>query len=100
MVRPLVAAEAGYDWHQQERLKAAEIAGRHTGWTVWTARDGKSRLATRTGNQKDPNDGLWAATLICDDWAQLEKELAEQAQYDAERACLPRTGTGHSSLGA
>jgi hypothetical protein len=89
MVRPLVAAQAGYDLHQQERLKAAEVAGRYPGWTVWTARDGRSRLATRTGNQKDPNDGLWAATLICDDWTQLEHELAEQAQYDAERTCLP-----------
>jgi hypothetical protein len=85
MARPLVAAEAGYDWHKQERQKAAEVAERYPGWTVWTARNGKSHVATRSGNQKDPDDGTWAASLIADDWTQLEKELAAQAQHDAER---------------
>jgi hypothetical protein len=85
MVRPLAAAEAGHGWHEQERQKAAEVAERYPGWTVWTARNGKTRVATRASHAKDPDDGVWAATLICDDWTELETELAEQAQADAAR---------------
>jgi hypothetical protein len=85
MARPLVAAEAGRARHTAETRKAAEVAGRYPGWTVWTARNGKTRVATRAIHAKDPDDGVWAATLICDDWAQLEAELAEQAQADAAR---------------
>lgn len=56
MVRPLVAAEASHDRHQQERHRAAEIAGRYPGWTVWASRDSKTCVATRTGDAKDPGD--------------------------------------------
>jgi hypothetical protein len=30
------------------------------------------------------DDGTWTQTVIADDWAQLEAELAVQAQHDAE----------------
>jgi hypothetical protein len=85
MVRPLVAAQASHDRHQQERHRAAEIAERYPGWTVWASRDSKTCVATRTGGAKDPGDGVWAATLICDDWTKLEADLAAQARADAER---------------
>ena len=68
-----------------ERQRAAEVAQRFPGWIVWTARNGLP-VATRAGNQRFVNDGVWAATLIADGWKQLEAELAEQAEYDAERA--------------
>jgi hypothetical protein len=86
MVRPLLAAEAGRSRRTAETQKAAEVAERYPGWTVWTARNGNARVATRGSHVNDPDDGVWAATLICDDWAQLEAELAVQAQADAARS--------------
>jgi hypothetical protein len=66
--------------------KAAEVAQRYPGWHVWSARKGNARVATRMGNQRPPaKDGVWAQTLIADDWTQLEAQLAEQARHDAER---------------
>ncbi|MGH3253142.1 MAG: hypothetical protein ACRDOI_43965 [Trebonia sp.] len=85
MARPLAAAQASHDRHQQERQRAAAIAERYPGWTLWATRDGNARVATRSPRTTDPGDGTWAATLICDNWTQLEKELAAQAQHDAER---------------
>jgi hypothetical protein len=69
------------------KITAQGSAVRFPGWTVWAAREGNARVATRAGNPKFIDDGLFAATLICDDWTQLETELAVQAQRDAERAC-------------
>jgi hypothetical protein len=68
-----------------ERQRAAEITRRYPGWIVWTARKG-TPVATRSGNQRPPaKDGVWAQTIIADDWTQLEEQLAVQAQHDAER---------------
>jgi hypothetical protein len=65
--------------------KSAEVAERYPGWIVWTARKG-TPVATRSGNQQPPaKDAVWAQTIIADDWPQLEAQLAEQAQHDAER---------------
>jgi hypothetical protein len=56
---------------------------------VWSARKGITRLATRTGDQAPPEpQGNWAQTVMADDWADLERQLAEQAQRDAERTYL------------
>jgi hypothetical protein len=85
--RPLLTAEAARARHTAETQRSAEIAQRYPGWTVWAAREGNARVATRSGNPRFIDDGLFAATLICDDWTELEHELAEQAQADAERAC-------------
>jgi hypothetical protein len=61
-----------------ERQKAAEVAERFPGWIIWTASKG-TPVATRTGNQRPPaKDGTWAQTIIADDWAQLEAQLAAQ----------------------
>jgi hypothetical protein len=61
-----------------ERQKAAEVAERYPGWIIWTARKG-TPVATRAGNQRPPaKDGVWAQTIIADDWTQLEAQLAEQ----------------------
>lgn len=70
----------------EARRKSAELAQRFTGWTVWVTAQG-SPVATRSGRQRppDPYDGTWAQTLIADDWAGLEAELAAQARHDAER---------------
>lgn len=65
--------------------KATELSQRFNGWTVWSSRDGKARVATRTGNPVDPNDGTWAASLVADDWDELELQLKAQAQADALR---------------
>jgi hypothetical protein len=83
--RPLLTAEAAHAGRVADTAKAAEVAQRFTGWSVWSSRDGKTRVATRTGDQKDPGDGVWAATVLADDWPDLELQLAVQAQADALR---------------
>lgn len=66
--------------------RAAEVTRQWPGWRVWTTDQG-SPVATRTGRQKEPaNNGVWARTLICDDWSQLEVKLAEQTANDAALA--------------
>jgi len=83
--RQLVKAETAHAERMADTRKAAEIAERFPGWTVFSSRDGSTRVATRTGNQTDPDDGVWAASLIADSWTDLEHQLAEQAQHDAMR---------------
>jgi hypothetical protein len=83
--RQLVKAEAAHEQRMADTRKAAEVAQRFTGWAVWSSRDGMTRVATRTGDQKDPDDNVWAATVIADTWTDLELQLAVQAQRDAER---------------
>jgi hypothetical protein len=70
-----------------DTAKAAEVAERFPGWKVFSSRDGRTRVATRTGDQRPPDgdDDVWAATVIADTWTDLELQLAEQAQHDAER---------------
>ncbi|MGH3244807.1 MAG: hypothetical protein ACRDOI_01125 [Trebonia sp.] len=70
----------------EARRRAAEVARRFTGWTVWITAQGKP-VATRSGRQRppDPYDGDWAQTVMADDWDELETGLAAQAEYDAER---------------
>jgi SpoVK/Ycf46/Vps4 family AAA+-type ATPase len=66
--------------------KAAEVAQRFTGWTVWLTAQGRP-VATRSGRQRppEPYDGNWAQTVIADDWDELEAELTAQAKYDEQR---------------
>ena len=66
---------------------AHEIAQAYPGWAVWSSRDGVTRVATRTGNQRPPDgdDPVWARTLLADSWTDLRAQLAEQAQADAMR---------------
>jgi hypothetical protein len=70
----------------EAQRKAAEVAQRFAGWTVWVTDQG-SPVATRSRGQRppEPYDGNWAQTLIADDWNELETELAAQAKHDAER---------------
>jgi hypothetical protein len=70
----------------ETRRKAAELAQRFIGWTVWVTAQG-SPVATRSGRPRppEPYDGAWAQTVMADDWDELESELATQAKYDAER---------------
>ncbi len=63
----------------------AERAAAWPGWHLWATREGKAVVATRTGPQQEVDDGVWARTLIADDWDQLERELAEQAEFDVAR---------------
>ena len=68
-----------------DRQKAAEVAQRFPGWQIFTTRDRRARVATRTGSQQPPaNDTTWAATLMGDTWQDLEQQLAAQAEHDAE----------------
>lgn len=83
--RQLVKTETAHAQRTADTAKAAEVAQRYTGWNVWSSRDGRTRVATRTGEQQDPDDDVWAATLIADTWTDLELQLAVQAQRDAER---------------
>ena len=78
---PLLTAEAAHARHIAERQKAAEVAERYPGWHVWCTRDGRARVATRTGSPQPPedDDSTWCLTVIEDDWPQLEKALAAQA---------------------
>jgi hypothetical protein len=87
--RPLLTAEAPYARHTADAQRATEVAERFHGWHVFSSRDGKARLATRTGNQQPPTGGDdgWAATVIADDWEDLERQLTEQSRLDAERSC-------------
>jgi hypothetical protein len=70
----------------EAQRKAAEVAQRFTGWTVWVTAQG-SPVATRSGRQRppEPYDGNWAQTVMADDWDDLETELAAQATHDEER---------------
>jgi hypothetical protein len=70
----------------EAQRKAADLARRSTGWTVWVTAQG-SPVATRSGRQRppEPYDGNWAQTIMADDWDELETELAAQAKYDEER---------------
>jgi hypothetical protein len=80
--------------------RAAEVARQWPGWSVWTTREGRP-VATRTGRQAFIDDGVWALTLICDDWTELERELAGQAANDA-RGELPARkpqASGHTPAG-
>jgi hypothetical protein len=85
--RQLVKAEAAHAGRMADTAKAAEVAERFPGWKVFSSRDGRTRVATRTGDQRPPDgdDNVWAATVIADTWTDLELQLAEQAQHDAER---------------
>lgn len=70
----------------EAQQRSAELAHRFTSWTIWMTAQG-SPVATRSGGQHppDPYDGIWAQTLIADDWDTLETDLTAQATYDAER---------------
>lgn len=70
----------------EARQRAAEVARRFAGWTVWMTAQG-SPVATRSGGQlpPEPYDGNWAQTVMADDWDELESELAAQAKFDTER---------------
>ena len=60
---------------------ATALARRHPGWIVWTSRPTAAR--TRTGAPRR-NDGIWAATVEADSYAELDAKLAEQDQADAD----------------
>jgi hypothetical protein len=78
---PVLTKEAA-----EQKQKAAELAEKYTGWLVWSARKGTAKVATRAGSgPPSPADAAYAATLIADDWTDLEHQLAEQARHDAER---------------
>jgi hypothetical protein len=64
---------------------AAEMMTEHPGWRIWLTRERKSIVATRTGHPQPVDDGVWARTVIADDWTELEQELAQQAECDAAR---------------
>ena len=83
----MLKTEAAPAQRTADVAKAAEVAERFGGWHVFSSRDGKARLATRTGNQRPPTgDGAWAATVVADSWDDLERQLAEQHQHDTERS--------------
>jgi hypothetical protein len=88
MSRPLLAAEAARARRAAEAQRSAEISERFPGWTVWSSRDGRQRVATRSGNPTAIDDGIWEATVIADTWTDLELQLAVQAQHDTELTYL------------
>jgi hypothetical protein len=83
--RQLAATKAAHERREADTRKAAEVAQRFCGWHVFSSRDARMRLATRMGHPPDPGDGVWAASLIADDWTGLEEQLAEQVRHDAAR---------------
>jgi hypothetical protein len=83
--RQLAKTESAHAGRMADVQKAAELAERFNGWAVFSSRNGRTRVATRTGNQTGPDDGVWAASIIADDWDDLEEQLAVQAQHDAMR---------------
>jgi hypothetical protein len=66
--------------------QVTEVDQQWPGWHVWLTRERRSIVATRTNRQQPVDDGVWARTLIVDDWDQLERELAVQAECDAARS--------------
>ena len=75
---------------QEQAAQCEETTGRYPGWRVWTTREG-SPVATRTGNPVFVDDGVWAQTIIADNWDELGQQLAEQASSDAARAGQARS---------
>jgi hypothetical protein len=90
--RSLAITRAVHAARAEDAAKAAELAEQFTGWHVFSSRNGVTRVASRTGDQKPPSgdDDVWAQTLLADSWADLEQQLAEQAQHDAELASQVR----------
>ena len=85
--QPMLITEAAHAQRMADVARAAEVAERFNGWQVFSSRDGKARLATRTGNQQPPTgDGTWAATVVADSWDDLERQLTEQQQHDTEQS--------------
>jgi hypothetical protein len=64
----------------EDAQNATALARRHPGWIVWTSRPTATR--TRTG-APTRNDGIWAATVEADSYAELDVKLAEQDRADA-----------------
>ncbi len=61
--------------------RAAALARRHPGWSVWTSRP----TAARTSTGAPPrNDSVWAATVEAGSYAELDAKLTEQDQADAD----------------
>jgi hypothetical protein len=85
--RQLHAAETAHAARTEDTRKAAELTEQFPGWKAFSSRDGRTRVATRTGNQRPPDgdDPVWAATLLAESWTDLELQLKEQAQADAMR---------------
>ncbi|HEY0932843.1 MAG TPA: hypothetical protein VGD91_03785 [Trebonia sp.] len=65
----------------EDAQNATALARRHPGWMVWTSRPTAAR--TRTG-APPRNDGIWAATVEADSYAELDAKLAVQDQADAD----------------
>lgn len=85
--QPMLKTEAAHTQRMTDVARAAEVAERFNGWHVFSSRDAKARLATRTGNQQPPTgDGTWAATVVADSWDDLDRQLTEQQQHDTERS--------------
>jgi hypothetical protein len=57
------------------------MARQWPGWRIWTSAQG-GPVATRRGTRQPIDDGVWARTLICDDWIERGRQLAEQAAND------------------
>jgi hypothetical protein len=61
--------------------EASTIAERHPGWQAWASRP----VAVRTAaihRRPDPKDGIYAETLFCETWRELDKQLAQQDEND------------------
>jgi hypothetical protein len=84
--RMMQQTQAAHARRAEDTAKAAELAERFPGWTVFSSRDARTRVATRSANQQPPDgdDDTWAATLLADSWTDLELQLKEQVQHDAE----------------
>ena len=61
---------------------ATALAHRHPGWIVWISRPTAAR--THTGAPPPRNDGVWAATVEAESYAELDAKLTEQDQADTD----------------
>ena len=83
--RQLATTQAEHNARLADIARASELRQRYPDFAIWSSRHGEKRIATRSADQQPPAKGtVWARTLIADDWDDLERQLAEQAQHDAE----------------
>jgi hypothetical protein len=70
--QPLQTTFEAHETRQADREHAAELTRKYQEWTVWSARDGRTRLATHAGESP--------RTLMGDSWTDLELQLANEAE--------------------
>jgi predicted NAD/FAD-dependent oxidoreductase len=76
-----VTQDLRHELEVRNRHWVTELSAKHPGWRIWLGSKG-SPMATRRVLVCPPGGQL---TLVCNDWDQLESELAAESRLDARQ---------------